>query len=262
MKYYVSYPIFYDCDLRCYYCFYADEMRTNMPPLRRVTVPLYNKFRDKFLADAEEIVVELNGGESFLPINNATVLNFIKRTTTERIEMQSNGLQPPEMYKTLIPFKDRILRLGFTYHRRMIHSVPSFRQTYEKNVLMMRDQGFPVYVKEILFREEFDDIVENKSRWESLGVDFKVQDFKGSFMGTSQEQTEDYTPEEVRLISAEYMRAQNDCRCKPGYKQLLVMRDGSILSCYDIPDIVGNLIECTWKPNHYVCLDNKSLIWT
>ena len=259
MKYYVSFPIFFDCDLRCYYCFSADSMRTNMPPMRQVTVEDYKRFRIKCLADAEEIVIELAGGESFLPLNNATVLNFIKRTTDERIELQTNGLQPAERYQSLEPFKNRLLRLGFTYHRKMIHTVPSFRAKYEENVLMMRDRGFPIYVKEILFSDEREAILENKVAWEARGVEFKIQDFKGSFLGSSRE--EEYSPEDFRLITREYLRNQSDCRCKEGYKQLLVMRDGSIISCYSIPDVVGHIIEGTYKPNYLVSLISKSVVW-
>jgi len=161
MRYYVNFPIFYDCDLRCFYCFSADSMRTNMPPVRRVTATDYNQFRAKFLADAEDIIVELNGGESFLPINNAAVINFMKRTP-DRIELQTNGIQPAEMYRTLLPFKDRIFRIGFTYHRKMIHTVPSYRDAFETNVRMMKVLGFPIYVKEILFHDERSAILENK----------------------------------------------------------------------------------------------------
>ena len=49
---------------------------------------------------------------------------------------------------------------------------------------------------------------------------------------------------------------------KEGYKQLLVMRDGSILACYVIPDVVGNMIEGTYSPNYYVSFDSKSVVWT
>jgi organic radical activating enzyme len=262
MKYYVSFPLFYDCDLRCYYCFSADSMRTNMPPKREVTVTAYNKFRQKFFSDAEDIVVELTGGESFLPINNAVVVNFIKRTTTERIELQTNGIQPIDAYKTLLPFKDRLLRIGFTYHRKMIHNVLSYRNTYDSNVLAARDLGLPVYVKELLFHEERDAILENKRRWESLGVEFKIQDFKGSYLGVSKEGVADYTPEDHSLVSNEYVHNLGDCKCKDGYKQLIVMRDGSIISCYIVADIVGNMIDGTYRPNHYVSLMSKSLVWT
>jgi hypothetical protein len=261
MRYYVSFPIFYDCDLRCFYCFSADSMRTNLPPVRKVTATDYTRFRDKFLADAEEIIVELNGGESFLPINSAAVINFLKRTQ-DRIELQTNGIQPAEMYRKLLPFKERIFRVGFTYHRKMIDSVPSFRSTYEANVLMMKSLGFPVYVKEILFHDERDAILENKARWESLGIDFKIQDFKGAFLGLSKESVLDYTVEDQRLISGEYVHDQNDCRCKIGFKQLIVMRDGSIISCYVVPEVVGNMIAGTYNPRHYVSLVSKSLVWT
>ena len=262
MKYYVSFPIFYDCDLRCYYCFSADSMMTNTPPMRKVTVSHFNAFRDKFLSDAEEIVVELNGGETFLPINIATVTSFIKGTRNERIELQTNGIQPMDAYRALLPFKDRVLRIGFTYHRKMIDNVPSYRRAYESNVLMMRDLGFSVYVKEILFHEERASILENKKKWESLGVEFKIQDFKGAFLGLSGEGSAEYDREDWGLISNEYLRDTSDCRCKAGYKQLIVMRDGSIIGCYRMPEVVGDMIEGTYRPNYLVSLINKAILWT
>jgi hypothetical protein len=262
MKYYVSFPIFFDCDLRCYYCFSADSMMTNMPPVRKVTVSHYNAFKEKFLADAEEIVVELNGGETFLPTNVAAVTAFIKGTAAERIELQTNGIQPGDAYKELLPFKDRIFRVGFTYHRKMIDRVPSYRTLYEANVLMMKGLGFPVYVKEILFHDERGAILENKKRWESLGVEFKVQDFKGSFLGLSGEGSAEYDREDWGLISNEYIRDTSDCRCKAGYKQLIVMRDGSVISCYRMPEVVGNMVEGTYRPNYLVSLSKKAILWT
>jgi len=262
MKYYVSFPIFFDCDLRCYYCFSADSMNTNMPPVRQVTATHYCNFRDKFLSDAEEIVVELNGGETFLPVNVAAVTNFMRRTGPELIELQTNGIQSEDAYKTLLAFRGRILRLGFTYHRKMIHSIPTYRRAYERNVLMMRDLGFPVYVKELFFTDEREAILDNKARWESLGVEFKVQDFKGSFLGLSGEEVVRYTAEDFKLISREYLRDDHDCRCKDGYKQLIVMRGGTIIACYLIQESVGDMIKCEYKPNYCVFMSEKRLIWT
>lgn len=262
MKYYVSFPIFFDCDLRCYYCFSADSMMTNMPPVRKVTVSDYCRFRDKFLADAEEIVVELNGGETFLPINIAAVTSFIKGTDRERIELQTNGIQPEDSYRALLPFKDRVFRLGFTYHRKMIDRVPSYRTAYESNVLMMKSLGFHVYVKEILFHDERAAIEENRKRWEGLGVEFKIQDFKGAFLGLSGEGCFEYDTEDWGLISSEYIRDVVDCRCKAGYKQLIVMRDGSVISCYRLPEVVGNMVEGTYRPNYTVSLSKKAILWT
>ena len=261
MKYYVSFPIFYDCDLRCYYCFSADSMMTNLPPVREVTVSHYCAFRDKFLADAEEIVVELNGGETFLPINVAAVTAFIKGTTTERIELQTNGIQSGDAYRSLLPFKDRILRIGFTYHRKMIHGVPTYRNAYESNVIMMKNLGFPVYVKEILFHEEREAILENKARWENLGVEFKIQDFKGTYLGVSGEGLKEYTVEDIRLISPEYIRNLSDCRCKHGYTQLIVMRDGKVIPCYTLQESVGNMVDGTYKPGYRVNMMDRRVSW-
>lgn len=261
MKYYVNFPIFFDCDLRCYYCFSADSMNTNMPPVREVTVAHYCAFRDRLLSDAEEIVVELNGGETFLPINVAAITSFMRRTGSELIELQTNGIQAKDSYRAIIPFKDRILRLGFTYHRKMIHTVPTYRRAFEENVLMMRDLGFPIYVKELLFVDEREAIIENKARWESLGIDFKVQDFKGGSLGMSGEELPSYTADDFRMISAEYFRDDLDCRCKAGYKQLIVMRDGTIISCFALQEPVGNMIECVWRPNHIVSLAERRIVW-
>lgn len=262
MKYYVNFPIFFDCDLRCYYCFSAGSMNTNMPPVRIVTATHYCAFRDRHLADAEDIVVELNGGETFLPMNVAAVTNFMRRTGPERIELQTNGIQPEDAYRAIRPFRDRIYRLGFTYHRRMIHSIQTYRRAFERNVLMMRDFGFPVYVKELLFVGERDRIAENGDRWRSLGVGFKVQDFKGASLGMSGEELPRYSTEDFAMISPEYLRDPNDCRCKHGYKQLIVMRDGTIISCFDIQESVGNMIDCTWRPNHFVSIAERRIVWT
>jgi hypothetical protein len=236
-------------------------MMTNLPPVRKVTVEDYVRFKDRFLCDAEDIVVELNGGETFLPINIAAIKRFIKGTTTERIELQTNGIQPEEAYKEILPFRDRLFKIGFTYHRKMIDKVPSYRSAYERNVLMMKELGLPVYVKEILFHEEQDAILENKSKWESLGIDFKIQDFKGSFLGVSGEGIAEYTSDDWRLVSCEYIRNAGDCRCKAGYKQLLVMKDGTVISCYRMQEAVGNMIEGTYKSNYYVSLLDKKVVW-
>jgi MoaA/NifB/PqqE/SkfB family radical SAM enzyme len=261
MKYYISFPIFFDCDLRCYYCFSADSMSTNMPPVRLVTPVHYVRFRDAFLVDAEEIVIELNGGETFLPINVAAVTSFIKQTDRERIELQTNGIQEEDRYRSMLPYRDRILRIGFTYHRRLINSVPSLRAAYERNVIMMRDLGFHVYVKEILFAGESEEIAGNRERWNGLGVEFKVQDFKGSSLGMSAEETPRYNANDWKMISAEYLRDPYDCRCKPGYKQLLVMRDGRVLACYVYQEPVGNMVECTYKPGYHVSMLERRVAW-
>lgn len=262
MKYYVSFPIFYDCDLRCYYCFSADSMSTNMPPRRLVTATDYCRFRDKYLGDAEEIIVELSGGESFLPINVAAVSNFIRRTDRERIELQTNGIQEEGSYRGLLPFKDRVFRIGFTYHRKMIHNVRTYRETYERNVIMMRDLGFKVYVKELLFVDERHAIEENKARWEGLGIDFRVQDFKGAYLGISGEETRKYTREDSCLVSPEYIRDLYDCRCKYGYTQLIVMRSGKIISCYALQEPVGDMIQCTYRPGYKVLIVEKRILWS
>jgi hypothetical protein len=261
MKYYVSFPIFYDCDLRCYYCFSADSMSTNMPPVRVVTAPDYCRFRDKFFGDAEDIIVELNGGETFLPINVAAVVIFLRWTGPERIELQTNGIQSEDSYRALVPYKDRVFRIGFTYHRMMINSIPTYRSAFERNVLMMRDLGIKVYVKELLFVDERSAIIDNKRKWEGLGVEFKVQDFKGASLGLSGEEAVKYTREDFQMIAPEYLRDPYDCKCKEGYKQLIVMRDGTIICCYAIQTPVGNMIQCTYEPGYKVFLAEKRILW-
>lgn len=233
-----------------------------MPPVRVVTASDYCRFRDKFFRDAEDIIVELNGGETFLPINVAAITNFIRRTGPERIELQTNGIQSEDAYKSLIPFKNRIFRIGFTYHRKMVHSIPTYREAYERNVCMMRDLGFKVYVKELLFTEEREEIIKNKEKWERLGVDFKVQDFKGSFLGLSGEEASKYVKEDYQLLSQEYLRDNYDCRCKEGYKQLIVMRDGTIISCYALQEPVGNMVLGTYRPGYKVFLAEKRIVWS
>jgi len=128
---------------------------------------------------------------------------------------------------------------------------------------MMKDLGFPIYVKEILFHDERDAILENKKRWESLGVEFKIQDFKGSFLGISGEGISTYTIEDQNLISREYIRNIRDCRCKNGYTQLIVLRDGPIVPCYLTQEVIGNMIDGTYKPGYHVRRTDmsRSVVW-
>jgi hypothetical protein len=126
---------------------------------------------------------------------------------------------------------------------------------------MMKNLGFPIYVKEILFHEDREAILENKAHWENLGVEFNMQDFKGSYLDISGEGVPSYTPEDQVLISSEYIRNIRDCRCKNGYTQLIVMRDGSIIPCYVLQEVIGNMVDGTYKPGYHVRMVDRSVIW-
>ena len=260
MKYFIAFPITLNCNLRCYYCFHEEKFRTNYAGRRRFTIPQYNKFRDTHLKNAEEIVVHFHGGETFIDMNINTIVAFMKSTKVEKADLLTNGLLPLENYKKILPFKDRIHRIGFTYHRKMIHDVDSYNKLYEQNVKFMHEQGVKTYVKELLFIELREEIKESKRYWKGQGIDFHVQDFKGCDRGRSQEEVKNYTAEDYLLMHGEYKHGGTTCSCMKGYRNILIRggwNDGDILACFEDPKVIGNIQDNTFKPNYTIFKDRK-----
>ena len=123
MKYYIQYPILFDCNLRCHYCFHHECFVTNYMAKPQFTVRDYVRFRDTHLKNAEDIVVHFHGGEPFLYTNINIILSFLRQAKVERIDLLTNGIQKRENYEKILQFKDRIDRIGFTYHRKIIGKI-------------------------------------------------------------------------------------------------------------------------------------------
>jgi hypothetical protein len=212
------------------------------------------------MSDAEEIIVNFHGGEPFLDGNSNIIKAFMKQTDVERPELLTNGLQKPENYDKMDPWINRIFRIGFTYHRKVVDGVPAFRKKFEENVLRLQDRGWPVYVKELMFVDERDSILENKSYWKEKGVDFKIQDFKGTDRAKSQEELPKYGPLEYLYIDSEYRKPGDTCACMWGYKNVIIRggwNHGDVIACFEDPKVVGNIQDMWYDPG-YKIVKNKA----
>lgn len=257
MKYYVCYPVTYDCNLRCHYCFHVERFESNYTDHRqKVTVPMYIRWRDKFISDATEIVVNFHGGETFLDNNSNIMKSFMRQTTMEKAELLTNGLCSESNYDKMDEFKDRVYRIGFTYHRRIIDGVPSYRERFKKNVLRLKDKGYQVYIKELLFTDIRDEIIEARKVWrDKYDVQVKIQDFKGYSRGKSQEEFHNYTALDHLYIDSEYRKPGDGCACLWGYKNVLIRggwHEGDIIACFEDPKVVGSIQEMWYDPNYKV----------
>lgn len=262
MKYFVHYPILFDCNLRCDYCFHKKYYLEYTVPQTRFNVGHWNTFRDTHLKDASEIVMNMYGGETCLPSNTNIITHFLKCTKIETLDLLSNGLVDRENYEKLIPFKDRIFRIGFTFHRKTINNVVSLIKKYEDNVLFMRDMGFNIYVKEILFPEQRFEILEAKKKWREKGIEVKVQDFRQE--GNKWENKRlDQIPLDAIIIDKEYFHYGNECACKEGYKNIIIRQGwddkshGDIIACWHDMNVIGNIIDNTFNPNYKIIRDYK-----
>jgi len=260
-KYYIEFPILFDCDLRCFYCFHKDYFQTFYSEKRAFSVRDYCDFRDRFFSDAEEIIVHMHGGEPFLNTNSNLIVNFIRNTRLERIDLLSNGLQDEANYRKLVPYRNRVRRIGFTFHRKMIANIPHLVQLFEENVLRMKNLGFDVYVKELLFVDIKTEILQDREYWVKKGIPFKIQDYKGSDFGKTGSIHEGYTPEETALVDQEYFHLGDFCSCQKGYKSVLIRgttwRCGDVLGCWHDPKVVGNIQRREFDPSYRTFIDRQ-----
>lgn len=255
MKWFIAYPILFDCNLRCSYCFHYERFISNYNKPTSFTINQYKKFRDTHLLPAEELLVHFHGGEPFLDTNINIICNVIKNLELERFDLLTNGLQKKENYQKILPFKDRIHRIGFTFHRKMISHIPELVNKFEENVLFLHNHGIPVYVKELLFIDEKEKIKEYKRKWKSINIPFKIQDFKGYDRGRDFSELKKYTDEDWALIDFEYKKFNKYCSCMRGYKNVLIgghTLGGLVFGCFEDMKIVGNIIENKFNPNYEV----------
>ena len=261
MKYYVAYPISFDCNLRCSYCFHHERFYSNYTQHQGFTIKDYIRFRNTHFVNAEEILVHFHGGEPFLNTNINTICTVIRSLKVEKFDLLTNGLQDRSNYERIIPFRDRIQRIGFTFHRQMIAHVPSLVKQYEDNVMFLHEHGIPVYVKELLFPDQRDIIKESKRKWKELGIPFNVQDFKGFDRGKDRKEFKKYDALDILLIDSEYKKGGGYCTCKKGYKTVLIgghTLGGKVFACFEDMVIVGDIKKNEFNPNYRVKTNQKA----
>jgi pyruvate-formate lyase-activating enzyme len=261
MRYYIAYPISFDCNLKCSYCFHAEHHQTNFAMKRTFSVDDYKRWRDTHLKDAEEIIVHFHGGEPLLDTTIGTIKALLNSTTMEKADLLTNGIQNIKNYAQLIPYKDRIHRIGFTWHRKVIGNVDYLYERFKKNLMLLHNAGINVYAKELLFVEFREEIREAKRYWKSLNIPFKIQDFKGEKRGRDFEEWAKYNALDWYLVDAEYKRGGENCSCFKGYKNVLIRggwNDGDILACFEDPVVVGSIQKNEFHSNFQIYKDFKA----
>lgn len=274
MKYYIGFPISYNCNLRCKYCFHTEffnyidkgEGENVWHDKRTFSFMCYQKWRDKHLSDATDIVMHLYGGEPFCKENQADVFDIVFGVDKESIDILTNGVYRDPMINSRIRmFKHKYHRIGFTYHREILDKSTTLREMFKSNVEYVSGLGIPVYVKELLIKEYRDKILEHKRYWLSKNIDFKIQDFKGIDSGISNEEYSKYAPIDHLLVSPEFKHT-SPCSCKAGYKNLFIRgfdeaniwpKGGDVIACWYDQTVVGNIIEDWFDPNYVISLDSK-----
>lgn len=257
MKYFVAFPITFDCNLHCYYCFHEERFLTGYSHPRQFTLENYCRFRDTHLQDATDIIVHFHGGEPFVDTNIAIVCNFMHGTSMEQADLLTNGIQPRESYERILKYRDRIHRVGFTFHRKIIGGT-KLVDVFQENLRFLHQEGVPVYVKELLFVDLRDEIIAAKRLWEVQGITFRIQDFKGCDRGRSFEEFEKYSAADYLYLDSEYKHAGPYCSCMKGYKNVLIRggwHDGDVLACFEDPTVVGSVLTNEYNPSYIVCRD-------
>lgn len=260
MRYYVQHPIYLDCSLRCGYCFHSKEFGLGDLGGPGHTIEQYIRWRDTHLVDAEDIIMHLHGGEPSTPLNVAYICRLLHQATVERIDILTNGLGEWDNYHRLLQFADRFHRIGCTYHRKQMGKSKHLRARFEDTVFRLRDAGVPLYVKELLFTDMRDEIVEAKKYWQSRGIEFKVQDFKGSVRGEDFSEFERYTSADIDMVDEEYVHTGRTCCCVKGYKNVIIRGGwmaGDVLACWIDPTVIGNIQQNTFNPNYRIVLKEK-----
>jgi hypothetical protein len=201
--------------------------------------------------------MELHGGEMSYEGNKQLTLDIIDKSDKEKFSLQTNGLGEREFYEELEKRKNKIERIGFTYHRAMIGNDINLTERFGHNVRAVKGMGINVYVKELLFPERKDAILKNKKFWELQNVEFRIQDFKGEGgYGAPR-----YTNDDVALIHPEYQHIVGEqCACRVGYKNIIIRgydaiayaHGGDVLACWHDPTVIGNINNSWYNPNYAI----------
>jgi organic radical activating enzyme len=273
-RYYIEYPIPIRCGLKCRYCFHAekweleaagkaDSKYTETCPF---TVDDFIKWRDKHLSDGTEFIYELHGGEMSFESNHGLVFELLTKLDG-KFQLQTNGLGDYSFYEELTKYKDKIDRIGFTYHRQILKDgilplepISNVPYLFINNVDLIHGRGIKTYVKELLFLEDKSAILKHKKYWWDRDVEFRIQDFKG-YRGRDFSTMITYTAEDWALIDSEYRHESNTCSCRDGYKQILIrgydIFAGDVINCWNDPTVTGNILNDTYTPYQQVNILNN-----
>jgi hypothetical protein len=251
VNYYIQYPIYIDCQLRCPYCFHAERFKHNLLDGPNFEWEKYIKWRNTHIGNADDIIMHFHGGEPSTDLNQRLLKMIMPKFDKEKFDFLSNGLG--DDYGFIKEHKDRIHRVGFTYHRKVIKDNKELQRKFINNVCSLKDFGLNVYVKELLFTDLRNEIAIDRHGWGELGVPHKIQDFKGYAKGEDFSEFTKYTPQDIAVIDTEYKHDPPICECMRGYKTVIIRggwQGGDILGCWIDPVIVGSIHHNTYNPNY------------
>jgi len=261
MRYYVSYPIFIDCNLRCDYCWFKQShYDTGDIGTVGITPAQWSRWRDTHLTDAEEILVEFTGGETFMPRNVKVMRDFMDNTTVERLDMLTNGIQPWPVYEAFVrDYGKRINRIGLSYHRMMLNTQQ--KALFHENVIRLRDAGVRVYVKELLAPQVYEEVLAARDDWKAEGITVKLADFRPP---RDKHHSDGWQSFGVAQMDQEYVRTIGyPCSCRHGYKTIIIQSRwtaGEVIACWFNQVVVGNIVENTFNPNAEVVREANGVL--
>lgn len=268
VRWFIQYPIPKNCNLRCEYCFHqkyfklaaTGAIRTN-PKYdyylhRGFTLEEWNLWFNTYIKpNSAETIIHLQGGDPFCEQNLPIIFEFMDNTN-HVIDILTNGLGNTLILKNFFEqYKNRIHRIGFTYHRKTLSSL-NMSSKFRRNVKTAKHEGINVYVKEILFKDEIENILKHREYWNQFGIPLKIQDFQAL-----DAKPQSYTIKELNLISNEYKHKGAYCSCWDNWKSISIrgydFSSGDVVACWLDPKVIGNIADNTFNPNFKVYIDTK-----
>jgi len=304
-KIFMEVPIPIRCNLKCRKCFHAPAWAAESKGEKEYLEKYHEKavftpqelvaWRDKFIGDYDEYLVELQGGECSYDWKSETpgvpgmyevvfsLIEELGKNGKTKFQLQSNGLGNGEFYhKLFIKYGHMIDRIGFTYHRdelteRSENECKRLNETFNTNVdsvlkLIKTVEEMPssptnhhihFYVKEILFPKYRDELREAKKYWENKGIEYRVQPYRSASGRDGYKNAID----DRRLLHPEYVHAGETCSCRElyGIGTNVIIRGydyfaGDVLACWHNQLPVGSVTESWYKGGYYVSRDAYDVI--
>jgi pyruvate-formate lyase-activating enzyme len=173
LQVFVQYPGYVECGLKCPYCFHKEawdlekegKKNTKYKDQIPFTFEDYQRWRDKFLPDATKFLMEIHSGEISYGKNKEHCLSLIDKADKETFQLQTNGMGSSNFYEELIKRKEKIDRIGFTFHRKVIlenKNKDKLAERFAQNVFLVAKSGIKVIVKELLIISLKNDIMRSK----------------------------------------------------------------------------------------------------
>jgi hypothetical protein len=246
MKYFIQYPLYETCNLRCAYCLHGHNDITDVSqPAKEYqwTLEQYREWRNRNLYPGAEIVLHLATGEPCFGKNVRPMERLFIELHEEKFDILTNATIPMPAFWS--QYANRIQAIGATCHRKTMTPIQMTR--FGDNVRSMRDLGLPVYVKELLIRSELEAILRDRDQWSSLGIPVKLQHYcctgcKWDTDGRIDETMLKYVDDIYRTYDFEI----DECRCRAGYEGIIIRMDGRVLTCWHDQRVIGSIQDCTY----------------